>query len=160
MNLQGDVGEWREEGRLQIIDRKKNIFKLSQGEYIRPEYIQNVYKLSRYIANVFVYGNSLKNYLVAIVVPDFEALQQIGFGVSDVDNGNLDLIKVIRDDMRVQEEKAKLNGFEKVRNFKLCKEEFSAENGLLTISMKLKRNAARKMFEKELNDLYLTKSKL
>lgn len=51
-----------------------DIFKLSQGEYIRPEYIENVYKQSPYIANVFVHGDSLQRFLVAIVVPDFEVL--------------------------------------------------------------------------------------
>eukprot|EP01084_Bolivina_argentea_P038774 71691_1 len=49
----GDVGQWRIDGKLQIIDRKKNIFKLSQGEYIRPEYIENVYKLSAFVVNIF-----------------------------------------------------------------------------------------------------------
>ena len=69
------------EGRLEIVDRKKNIFKLSQGEYIRPEFIQNVYGASRFVANIFVHGNSLQNYLVAIIVPDAEALQQVLIGV-------------------------------------------------------------------------------
>merc|ERR1712087_488068 len=99
----------------------------------------NVYKTSRLVANIFVYGNSLKNHLVAIVVPDFEALLQIGFTPQDVDDAArcLELTRLICADMKVQEERAKLNGFEKVRNIKLVKEEFTTENGLLTISMKL-----------------------
>merc|ERR550539_1328786 len=159
----GDIGEWRQEGRLQIIDRKKNIFKLSQGEYIRPEYIQNCYKLSRYIANIFVYGNSFENYLVAIIVPDFEALEQVdGIDVNEPKdiNKNLKVVELIKADMKIQEANAKLNGFEKVKKFKLIREMFTAENGLLTISMKLKRNAARNKFEKELKELYKKQSKL
>ncbi|XP_020611686.1 long-chain-fatty-acid--CoA ligase 1-like [Orbicella faveolata] len=71
----GDVGEWLPNGTLKIIDRKKNIFKLSQGEFIAPEKIQNVYLRSPFIAQVFVYGNSYKSFLVAIAVPDAEVLQ-------------------------------------------------------------------------------------
>eukprot|EP01084_Bolivina_argentea_P111042 198234_1 len=160
----GDVGTWTQNGKLKIIDRKKNIFKLSQGEYIRPEYIQNIYKLSRYIANIFVYGNSFKNYLVAIIVPDFEALAQVKMLTQDDLKGDLNknqnIINLIKNDMKLQEQNAKLNGFEKVKKFKLIREEFSSENGLLTISMKLKRNVAREKFEKELNELYQTQSKL
>merc|ERR1711964_366723 len=70
----GDVGKWRSDGNLQIIDRKKNIFKLAQGEYIRPEHVENIYKMNKYCANAFVHGESLYTYLVAIVVPDFEIL--------------------------------------------------------------------------------------
>ena len=72
----GDVGKWQNNGKLVIIDRKKNIFKLAQGEYIRPEYIENIYKQSPYIANAFVYGNSLQTFLVAIIVPDWEVIPE------------------------------------------------------------------------------------
>lgn len=47
-------------GTLKIIDRRKHIFKLSQGEYIIPEKIENIYIRSQYISQVFVYGESLK----------------------------------------------------------------------------------------------------
>jgi long-chain acyl-CoA synthetase len=56
----GDVGEWLPNGCLKIIDRKKHIFKLSQGEYIVPEKIENSYLKSQYIEQVFVHGESLK----------------------------------------------------------------------------------------------------
>merc|ERR1711959_814018 len=66
----GDVGMWLPNGTLRIIDRKKNIFKLSQGEYIAPEKIENIYQSSLLIEQIFVYGDSLQHMLVAIVVPD------------------------------------------------------------------------------------------
>lgn len=56
----GDVGMWLPNGTLRIIDRRKHIFKLSQGEYIVPEKIENIYTLSQYVNQVFVYGESLK----------------------------------------------------------------------------------------------------
>lgn len=56
----GDIGKWLPNGTLRIIDRRKHIFKLSQGEYIVPEKIENIYQLSQYVNQVFVYGESLK----------------------------------------------------------------------------------------------------
>lgn len=57
----GDVGMWLPNGALKIIDRRKHIFKLSQGEYIVPEKIENIYmSKSRYVLQAFVYGESLK----------------------------------------------------------------------------------------------------
>lgn len=55
---------------VKIIDRKKNIFKLAQGEYIAPDKIENVYLKTKGIDEILIYGDSLKAYLVGIVVPN------------------------------------------------------------------------------------------
>uniref|UniRef100_A0A672N4V5 Uncharacterized protein n=1 Tax=Sinocyclocheilus grahami TaxID=75366 RepID=A0A672N4V5_SINGR len=57
-------------GTLKIVDRKKHIFKLAQGEYIAPEKIENIYIRSEAVAQTFVHGDSLQACLVAIIVPD------------------------------------------------------------------------------------------
>ena len=66
----GDIGMIRPDGSLKIIDRVKNIFKLSQGEYIAPEKVEGVYLRVKGIAEVFVYGDSTKSFCVAIIVPE------------------------------------------------------------------------------------------
>jgi long-chain acyl-CoA synthetase len=61
-------------GALKIVDRKKNIFKLSQGEYIAPEKIENTYLRCKYVAECFLYGDSLQSYNVAVVHPHMDVL--------------------------------------------------------------------------------------
>lgn len=66
----GDVGEIRSNGSLRIIDRAKNIFKLSQGEYIAPEKLENVYIQSPFISQNWIYGDSLRDHIIIFIVID------------------------------------------------------------------------------------------
>lgn len=65
----GDIGEIQADGSLKIIDRKKNIFKLAQGEYVAVEKLESTYKLSDVVNQIWVYGSSLQPTLVCVVVP-------------------------------------------------------------------------------------------
>ena len=78
----GDVGTILPNGALKIIDRKKNIFKLSQGEYIAVEKLENVFVTVDVIKQIFVYGDSLQSYLVAVVVPDKDEVRRWNGGKS------------------------------------------------------------------------------
>ncbi len=115
----GDVGMWTPEGRLVIIDRKKNIFKLAQGEYVAAEKIENVMQQSEMIQQAFVYGDSLKSELVSIIVPDAEAVHAWAKGEglpSDLSFAELcrqPLLKeVIMGEIELNSKRAGLHGFE------------------------------------------------
>ncbi|XP_058095958.1 long chain acyl-CoA synthetase 4-like isoform X2 [Magnolia sinica] len=70
----GDIGEWQSNGSMKIIDRKKNIFKLSQGEYVAVENLENIYGEVSEIDSIWIYGNSFESFLIAIVNPNKQAL--------------------------------------------------------------------------------------
>ena len=70
----GDIGVILPNGAIKIIDRKKNIFKLSQGEYIAPEKLENVYVQSEWILQCWVHGDSLNSFVLIFVVVDPDRL--------------------------------------------------------------------------------------
>jgi len=72
----GDVGLVYPNGSVKIIDRAKNIFKLSQGEYIAPEKLENVYVQSPFLQQIFVHGDSLQSWLVAVAVAEPSTLKK------------------------------------------------------------------------------------
>jgi long-chain acyl-CoA synthetase len=66
----GVIGELRPNGSIKIIDRKKNIFKLSQGENVAPEKIEYIYNQIPIIAQTFIHGDSMESNVVGIIVPN------------------------------------------------------------------------------------------
>uniref|UniRef100_A0A452I1T4 Long-chain-fatty-acid--CoA ligase n=2 Tax=Gopherus agassizii TaxID=38772 RepID=A0A452I1T4_9SAUR len=155
----GDIGKWLPNGTLKIIDRKKHIFKLAQGEYIAPEKIENVYMRSEPVAQVFVYGESLQAFLIAIVVPNAETLsnwaKKKGFeGSYEELCKNKDLKKHILEDMLKVGKESGLKSFEQVKGIALSTEMFSIENGLLTPTLKAKRRELQKFFKSQIDELY------
>lgn len=77
--LTGDIGVADGDCKLKVIDRKKNIFKLSQGEFVSPERLEALYVgASCFINQMYVYGNSLQANVVAVVVPEREEILKLG----------------------------------------------------------------------------------
>ncbi|KAI9207096.1 uncharacterized protein BJ171DRAFT_495648 [Polychytrium aggregatum] len=156
----GDVGAWDEQGRLLIIDRLKNIFKLAQGEYIAPEKIEIEYSKHAIIAQAFVHGDSLRSSLVGIIVPDEEQFMKWAAEHGFEDKAFAELcaddavrkavVKTLSDFGRANG----LKGFECIRNVYLETSPFSAEKDLLTPTFKLKRHQAKIYYEKQIHEMY------
>ncbi|PWZ25091.1 Long chain acyl-CoA synthetase 6, peroxisomal [Zea mays] len=156
----GDIGLWLPGGRLKIIDRKKNIFKLAQGEYIAPEKIENVYAKCKFIAQCFIYGDSFNSSLVAIVAVEPEVLKawaaSEGIQYEDLRQLCADprATAAVLADMDSIAKEAQLRGFEFAKAVTLVAEPFTLDNGLLTPTFKVKRPQAKAYFAKEISDMY------
>ncbi|RLN32472.1 hypothetical protein BBJ28_00007832 [Nothophytophthora sp. Chile5] len=158
----GDIGCWNADGTLSIIDRKKNIFKLSQGEYVAAEKVEGVYLKCKYVAQVFVYGDSLQSCLVGIVVPDPEIAEAWGHakGLSGEHASVAQLVhnaafqNDVLADMGVTAKEAQLRGFEQVKKVHFHPSPFSMEDGLITPTFKLKRPQLKARFQAEITHMY------
>lgn len=155
----GDIGRWLPNGTLKIIDRKKNIFKLAQGEYIAPEKIENVYSRSRPILQVFVHGESLQSFLIGVVVPDPESLPSFAAKIGVKGSfeelcQNQCVKKAILEDLQKVGKEGGLKSFEQVKSIFVHPEPFSIENGLLTPTLKAKRVELAKFFQTQIKSLY------
>ncbi|XP_061100825.1 long-chain-fatty-acid--CoA ligase 1a isoform X1 [Conger conger] len=157
----GDIGKWLPNGTLKIVDRKKHIFKLAQGEYIAPEKIEILYMRSDPVAQAFVHGDSLQACLVAIIVPDSDFLpgwaKKRGLEGSFIELcKNKELKDAILEDLVRLGKEGGLKSFEQVKDITLYPEMFSVQNGLLTPTLKSKRNELRNFFREQINQLYST----
>ena len=133
----GDIGELdSQDGYLKITDRKKDIIVSAGGDNISPAKIENQLSNSPEIDQCMVYGDG-KNYLVALIVPSKEFKEnkeKINEIVNEI-NKNLTLV-------------------EKIKKFNLINENFSIENGLLTPTMKVKRNKVIAKYQNVLENFY------
>jgi long-chain acyl-CoA synthetase len=157
----GDIGVIRPDGSLKIIDRRKNMFKLAQGEYVAAEKIEMVYQEASSISQCFIYGKSTETFAIAIVVPDVDNAKhwwaenkKSDFPGLEAACQDKDFSDHIKADMTAREKEAKLNGFEKAKKFHLSPEAFTVENNLLTPTFKLKRKDTREKYAKEIEAMY------
>lgn len=155
----GDIARLNADGTLSIIDRAKNIFKLSVGEYVAPEYLENIYSRSPFVAQCLVYGDSFQPVLVSVVVPDQEYIMQyakqngIKGGFKQLCEDPAIINATLADMTRVASE-AKVNGYEKVKKIHLDSELWSPENNILTPTLKLKRIACKEKYIRQIESMY------
>jgi long-chain acyl-CoA synthetase len=154
----GDVGRIDQDGHLFLTDRKKDLFKLSNGKYIAPQQIESLLKQSEFINQVVVVGASRK-YPVALIVPDWEALQSSLLAAGEtVAESHAELsrqsaaIKMIQKDVTTIT--AHLADYERVRRVALLPEEFSIDSGEMTPTLKVKRNVIDARYGKVIDELY------
>ena len=171
----GDIGTFDSNGALKVVDRKKNIFKLSQGEYIAPEKIENVYSQSSYVAQIFVHGESLKSCLVAVIVPEKSVVENWwkkycgGSTAGEQEDGKeldtskstyesimetIELKSMILEDLVQLGKKNGLAAFEQVKDIILSAEMWTIENNFLTPTYKAKRNLLMNHFYPQIQKLY------
>ncbi len=155
----GDIGEFIEGKFLKITDRKKEIFKTSGGKYVIPQAMENKFKESRFIEQIYVMGDGQK-YPSALIVPNFEFTREWAKrkGIKDDISSNDQLIANETIIKRFQKEVDSFNKdygqWEKIKQFRLLPKEFSIDGGELTPTLKLKRKIILEMYQKEYNSIY------
>jgi fatty acid CoA ligase FadD9 len=133
---------------LVFVDRVKDVLKLSQGEFVAISRLETIFVGSPLVRQIFVYGNSERPYLLAVVVPTADALAR---GGEDVES----LKPLLRESLQRIAKEAELNSYEIPRDFLIESEPFRAENGLLSDSHKLLRPRLRDRYGEALEQLYV-----
>lgn len=154
-----------ENGRIYIVDRVKNFFKMAQGEYVSPEKVENRYlSTNPMISQMFVYGNSFKPYLVGVVGISPEAgqkfLQQVyryneTWSAEEVlQRLNEVPIKTRLLQLLNTNVNGKISRFEKLQNIHLETNPLTVERDIVTPTFKIKRILAAKFFGQHIHRMY------
>ncbi|TAM67236.1 long-chain fatty acid--CoA ligase [Mycobacterium sp.] len=154
----GDVGEIDADGFLRITDRKKDMFKTSQGKYVAPSAIDARFKgLCPYVSEFLVYGEG-KPYCVALIGLDAEAITEWA-GKNGL--AGKSFAEIARDEKThamiagyLDVLNSELNRWEQIKDFAIADRELSIEAGDLTPSMKLRRKVVIERFSDRLSALY------
>jgi len=154
----GDVGHMDKEGRLYITDRKKDLFKLSNGKYVAPQLIESLLKQSEFVSQVVVVGAGRKQ-PVALVVPDWESLNKALADkgeASPKDKTELSkhpaAIQIVQRD--ISSLTSALADYERIRRVALLPNEFTIDSGELTPTLKVKRRVIDERFGDVIESLY------
>ncbi|KAI7907137.1 uncharacterized protein BX663DRAFT_494945 [Cokeromyces recurvatus] len=153
----GDIAEWNENGTLTIIDRKKNLVKLNNGEYIALEKLESIYKSCIYVLNICVYADSLFPKPVALAVVSEPVIRKLASEkkVTETDFKALcqdeTIKKTILKSLINQAKEGGLKGSELLFDVHLCDDEWTTDSGLLTAAQKIKRPEITKKFKAELD---------
>jgi long-chain acyl-CoA synthetase len=145
----GDMGRFTERGQLVITGRIKNIFKTSMGKYVNPQVIEEKIAQSKYIDQVLAVGENEK-FVAALIVPDFAAVKEwceserIVYSHPKEMIGNLNVKNLIKEE--VAKSNKELSKTENVVRFELIADEWTQDNGLLTPTLKVKRNKIAKKY--------------
>ena len=154
----GDVGHMEKNGHLYITDRKKDLFKLSNGKYVAPQLIESLLKQSEFVSQVVVVGAGRKQ-PAALIVPDWESLNHaLAEAGEEAPKDHVELskyqpaIKIVQRD--IANLTASLADYERIRRVALLPDEFTIDGGELTPTLKVKRKVIDERFGELIEALY------
>ncbi|KFZ36265.1 long-chain fatty acid--CoA ligase [Shewanella mangrovi] len=153
----GDVGQIDDKGNLFITDRLKELMKTSNGKYIAPQRVEGKVGCCPFIEQVAIVADA-RNYVTALIVPAFEALESWAKQKGLSYDSPLELIRnsqvVAHFEERLKQLQHELAGFEQIKKFTLLPEAFSMEAGLITPTLKLRRKMIYLKYAREINAMY------
>ncbi|KAL4975798.1 hypothetical protein BDW66DRAFT_166883 [Aspergillus desertorum] len=158
--MTGDIGEFDKNGHLKIIDRKKNLVKTQNGEYIALEKLESVYRSSPIVGNICVYAAEDQEKPIAIIVPVEVALKKIAS-----ENGiegdtvealvhNEKLKSIVLKQLQTAGRASGLKGIEIINGVVLSDEEWTPQNGYMTAAQKLQRKKIISRYQKDIDRAY------
>jgi fatty acid CoA ligase FadD9 len=127
---------------LMYLDRSNNVIKLSQGEFVAVSQLEATFSTSPYVRQIYLYGSSEQPFLLAVIVPNAEAI------------GDRDAHALIADSLQRIAADARLNAYEIPRDFLLESQRFTRDNGLLSGVGKLLRPALKARYGERLEAMY------
>lgn len=153
----GDAGHLDPQGNLFITDRIKELMKTSNGKYIAPQRVEGTVGCCPFIEQVAIVADA-RNYVTALIVPAFEALEHWAKEKGLHYESPLELLRhshvVEHFEQRLKTMQQSLASFEKIKKFTLLPEAFSMESGLITPTMKLRRKKIYHKYAHEINSMY------
>ncbi|PCE64158.1 AMP-dependent synthetase/ligase [Sediminicola luteus] len=142
----GDIGEFDDDGFLQITDRKKEIFKTSGGKYIAPAMIENLLKQSGFIEQVVVIGEN-RRMPAALIQPNHEFIQEWAQKHDyTLESLHTDSRVIERTQEEIDRYNESLGKWEKIKRFELTEDVWSIEAGHLTPTLKPKRKVIKEKY--------------
>lgn len=157
----GDIAQFDEEGRIRIVDRKKEIIVMSNGKNVAPQPIENALKASLYVEQAMLVGDR-RNFITALVVPNFEQLKAFA-SEHRLDASNLPALlqhPQVQGLFAREIEKAcqDFANFERVKKFSLLPREFDPAKNELTPTLKVKRRVVCDNFAAEIEAMYTSEA--
>ena len=154
----GDLGRFEFKRFLKITGRKSEVFKTTTGKFVAPAFVEQQLMLSPFVSQAMATGLN-QPFVGALIVPNFDMLeewckeQNVHWTAPQFMVLNPRVHKLFRQEIeRINEER--LGTIEKIRAFHLLHEPWTSDNGLLTPTLKLRREVMHKQFEEEIKQLF------
>jgi len=153
----GDIGRIDVDGYLSVTDRKKELIKTSGGKFIAPQPIENSLKLNALVGTAAIIGDKRK-FAFVLISPNFALLEDWARSNNIAFSSRAELVanakvRALYDGI-VEEINKSLARFEKLKRVLLVPDEFTADNGALTPTLKLRRRVVEDRYRRQIDDLY------